>query len=207
LAPALRVATVPNGVDTEYYTPQGSEDPQSLLFVGAFHLDPANADGIVYFAENVMPRIRQEHPRVTLTIVGPHPPPEVQRLASHPGVYVTGYVDDVRPYFGRASVVILPLRAGAGTKVRVFTAMAMGKPIVATPLAAEGIDAKPGEEIVIAELPSEFGDRVAALLQDSLRRKTLGHAAREAAAARYDWRASGHRLQEFYQTLVGTKAG
>jgi glycosyltransferase involved in cell wall biosynthesis len=179
----------------------------SLLFVGAFHLDPANADGIVYFSDHVMPLIHREHPKATLTIVGPYPPPEVQQLASRPGVTVTGYVDDVRPYFTHASVLILPLRAGAGTKVRIFTAMAMGKPVVATPVGAEGIDARFDEGIIIAELPTEFGDRVSALLGDPTRRMQLGRTAREAAAARYDWRVSGRKLEQFYRSLVEARAG
>lgn len=207
LAPAAQVATVPNGVDTSYFTPGGAADPQSLLFVGAFHLDPANADGIVYFTERVLPLIRREHPHVTLTIVGPEPPPEVRRLASHPGVSVVGHVDDVRPYFTRASVLILPLRAGAGTKIRIYTSMAMGTPVVATPIAAEGMDARLDEEIVIADLPNEFADRVAALLEDPEGRVRLGRASREAANTRYDWRVSGRRLEEFYRSLVNSRAG
>lgn len=205
-APTLPIMTIPNGIDTEYFSPQCTEDSHSLLFVGSFHLDPANADGIVHFARHAFPRIRLQIPNVTLTIVGSGPPPEVRQLASQPGVSVFGHVHDVRPHFAKAAVVILPLRAGAGTKVRIFTAMAMGKPMLVSPIAAEGIDARPDEEIVLAELDEPFAERSVALLRDPLGRARIGRSARAAAVERYDWRVIGRRLDEFYHSLLAAKA-
>jgi glycosyltransferase involved in cell wall biosynthesis len=135
-------------------------------------------------------------------VVGPAPPLEVRELAHHPGIEVTGRVEDVRPYLARAALVVLPLRAGAGTKLRIFTAMAMQKVVLASPVAAEGIEAAPEEEIVISDGAEPFAEAAIALLLDGSRRSRIGRAARARAVAQYDWRVIGHRLEEFYTSLL-----
>lgn len=196
-APALPVGVVPNGVDTTAFAPDGESDPNEILFIGSFHLDPANVDGVLHFVREIFPRIRSRWAGAALTIVGHSPPPEVSGLSACPGITVRGYVSDVRPYFARASVIVLPLRAGSGTKIRFLTAMAMGRPVVATTLGAEGMDATPGEEFVLADDPERFAEETVQLMRDPERRRAIGTAAREKAVRDYDWGVIGEKLEEF----------
>jgi polysaccharide biosynthesis protein PslH len=205
-APGITVTTIPNGVDTEYFAPAGTEDPFQLMFLGSFHLDYANVDAAMYFAREIFPRIRRQIPEARLTVVGPRPQPEVQRLARIQGIEVTGRVDDVRPYLARAALLVIPLRGGSGTKVRIFTAMAMQKSVLATSIAAEGIDAIPGEEIVIADGTERFADEAVSLLRDAYRRKRIGRAARALTVAQYDWRVIGNRLEALHASLLDRPA-
>jgi glycosyltransferase involved in cell wall biosynthesis len=206
--PGLTVATVPNGVDTQYFRPAAGEDPRSLLFIGSFGHDEANVDGVRYMAHELLPRIRAQVPDVRLTIVGGGAPPAVQALGREPGIEVLGRVDDVRPHLARAAVLVLPLRAGAGTKVRIFTAMAMSKAVLATPLGAEGWDGAPGGELVVADGPEAFAREAVALLRDPARRTRLGAAARARVVREYDWRVLGRRLEAFHAALLdGAGAG
>ncbi len=201
-APASPVAVIPNGVDTAYFRPVGREDPRELLFIGSFDQDEANADAVLYFAREILPRIRRRVADVHVTVVGSGPPPAVRGLGHTPGIEVLGRVCDVRPYLARAATLVLPLRGGAGTKVRVFTAMAMQKPVLTTPLGTEGVQAAPGEEIVVADGPDAFAEEAVALLLDPERRARIGRAARARAVAEYDWRVLGRRLEAFHAALL-----
>lgn len=200
-APGVPVAAIPNGVDTAYFRPAGPEDPRALLFVGSFGQDEANVDAAVSFAREILPRIRRSVPDARLAVVGSGPPPAVRRLARLPGVEVLGRVDDVRPHLARAAVLGLPLRGGAGSKVRVFTAMAMQKAVLATPLGLEGCDAAPGEEVMVADGPEAFAEEAVALLRDPARRARIGEAARRRVVASHDWRVLGRRLEAFHAAL------
>ncbi len=186
-APRARVRAIPTGVDTTYFTPNGSsEKPDALVFTAGMDWFP-NEDGIVHFAESVLPRIRGKAPDVSLTIVGRHPSPRVQRLAAIPGVRVTGTVDDVRPYVAEASVYVVPLRVGGGTRLKIFEALAMGKAVVSTTVGAEGLPLTPGTHFLRADEPEAFADAVVALLRDPGRRKALGSAGRGLVESRYSW--------------------
>jgi glycosyltransferase involved in cell wall biosynthesis len=200
--PGLDVATIPNGVDTDYFRPFGQEQPHSLLFIGAFDLEYANVDAVLQFARDILPLIRRRVPDAVLTVVGPAPPRAVLDLAQNPGIEVTGRVEDIRPYLARAALVILPLRGGAGTKIRIFTAMSMQKAVLASSLAVEGIDAATGEEIAIADGPERFAAEAISLLTDAPRRLRIGRAARARAVAQYDWRTLGQKLDDFYASLL-----
>src|SRR5439155_3565265 len=126
-APRARISAVPTGVDTEYYTPNGSrEQSGTLVFTGAMDWFP-NEDGIAHFVEVVFPRIRAAAPDASLTVVGRNPGPRVQRLAAVPGVRITGTVNDVRPYVARGAVDVVPLRVGGGTRLEVFEDRGRGK--------------------------------------------------------------------------------
>lgn len=201
--PGLAAAVVPNGVDTEYFRPQGREDPRSLLFIGSFGHDEANVDGVRYFAREILPRIRAQVADAHLSIVGGGAPAAVQALGRQRGIEVLGRVDDVRPHLARAAMLVLPLRAGAGTKVRIFTAMAMAKVVLTTPLGAEGWDGAPGEELVVASGAEAFAAEAVALLRDPDRRARIGQAARARVVRDYDWRALARRLEVFHASLVG----
>ena len=186
-APKATVRTIPTGVDTTYFTPNGSQETRgALVFTGSMDWFP-NEDCILYFTEAVLPRIRDAAPDVTLTVVGKNPGPRVQRLAAIPGVRVTGTVDDVRPYVAASAVCVVPLRVGGGTRLKIFEALAMGKAVVSTTVGAEGLPLVPGTHFVQADDPAEFADAVVALLRDPARRRALGAAGRRLVEERYSW--------------------
>jgi glycosyltransferase involved in cell wall biosynthesis len=186
LAPDATLLTVPTGVDTSYFVPRGlAERPGSLVFTGAMDWYP-NEDAVVHFVASVLPRIRRERPATTLTVAGRNPPPRVRELAGE-GVNVTGSVDDVRPFVESASVYVVPLRVGGGTRLKVFEALAMGKALVSTSVGVEGLPVVPGEHFVLADTPEDFAREVGALLADGGRRRRLGAAGRRLVEQRYSW--------------------
>jgi glycosyltransferase involved in cell wall biosynthesis len=205
LAPDASVAVSPAGVDLERYYPQPmSEEPGTLVFVGALDWPP-NADAIRWFRTKVWPRIAQEEPTARWIVVGKSPPADILHWPEEDrNIEVTGYVDDVRPDLLRASVVIVPLRSGGGMRLKILEAMAAGKTVVSTPMGAEGISARSGEEIVLAGADRSFGVEVVRLLRQAPERKRIGKAAR-AWAEGYGWSGIAADLEREYQALLGTR--
>jgi len=193
LVPGLDVAIVPNGVDVAYYTgyrPGPADVPDvardSLVYVGKMDFRP-NVDAMLWFADDILPLIRRDVPEARLYVVGMKPHPRLGRLANRPGIVVTGSVPDVRAYLAPAAVVVVPLRMGGGTRLKVLEAMAMSKAVVSTAVGAEGLGTTPGRELLVADAPADFAHAVVALLRDPARRAALGQAARQFVAARFDW--------------------
>jgi sugar transferase (PEP-CTERM/EpsH1 system associated) len=201
LAPRTRVCCVPNGVDTSEFTPRlNRESPQPhLVFVGTLSYPP-NAEAVLHFCRHIMPLIRAAIPDVHLTVVGQQPPPEVRALAGT-GITVTGTVPDVRPYLGAAQVVV-PLLQGAGTRLKILEALAMGKAVVSTSIGAEGLDLTHGSELLIADRDEEFARRTVQLLRNPSLRRALGERGRTRVVRDYDWRRIGGMLEAAYQALV-----
>jgi sugar transferase (PEP-CTERM/EpsH1 system associated) len=189
------VHVVPTGVDTEYFTAPPS-DPRSrkLVFTGSMDWLP-NEDAMLFFCREVLPRVREAEPAVTLSIVGRVPTPAVSRLAADTGVEVTGRVDDVRPYVRDAAVYVVPLRIGGGTRLKIFEAMAMGRAVVSTAIGAEGLPVTSGEHLVIADEPDAFARETVRLLREVERRRRIEAAARTLVADRYDWSAVAGELE------------
>jgi sugar transferase (PEP-CTERM/EpsH1 system associated) len=189
------IHVVPTGVDTEFFqstpSPPGS---RSLVFTGSMDWLP-NEDAIVYFCREILPVIRTQEPEVTLSIVGRAPTSRVVRLGDEPGVTVTGRVDDVRPYMAGASVYVVPLRIGGGTRLKIFEAMAMGKAVVSTSVGAEGLPVRNGEHLVLADEPCAFADAVVQLMRDGNRRQALESAARRLVVERHDWSSVAGELE------------
>jgi len=206
-APGIRIQVIPNGVDLKFFRPSGilREDPPILLFVGTMHYYP-NIDAVRYFFEAIYPFVRQARPDVRVQIVGHRPPPEIQRLADPPSIEVTGSVLDVRPYYERASVFIVPLRLGGGTRLKILEAMAMGLPVVSTSIGAEGLDIHPGEDIWIADDPRAFADGVLRLLSDRALWDRLS-AGGQRLASRYDWRELTRPLVNLVEALIRERKG
>jgi glycosyltransferase involved in cell wall biosynthesis len=203
ICPEADVTTVPNGADVEYWTPgdtNGAAEPSSILYFGNLSWPP-QADAAVYFHDKILPLVRQRVPGVKFYIAGQNPPETVKALAGD-GVIVTGFVPDMREYVAHASVVVMPLRAGAGTKHRVFQAMCMKKPVVCTAVAAEGIALTDGETALLADEPETFANATVSLLQDTALRQRLGERGRQLVLDRYDWRAIYERLEEAFQEAV-----
>ena len=203
-----RVTAVPNGVDLEYFAPRTREPAErqspTLVFTGVMDYRP-NVDGIAWFVKSILPSVRAAVPDVRLFIVGNRPSKTVQRLASDPGVVVTGFVPDVREYVARG-VSIAPLRIARGIQNKVLEAMAMGRPIVVTPQAFEGIDAVPGRDLMVASDEREFAARTIECLQDSAHADRLGCAARARAEQAYSWSNNLALLDELLPAEGGVPA-
>lgn len=199
------IVVVPNGVDSAYFAPEDgaceAEQHANLVFTGSMHYAP-NTEAMLYFAAEIWPLIRAKVPNVTLKIVGGDPPPEILRLGRLPGVVVTGYVPDVRPYLAEAQVVVAPLRIGGGTRLKIVEALAMGRAVVSTPIGCEGLDVQDGRHLLVANQPAEFATQVIELLSDPARREALGREGRHLVGERYDWQAIGSRLETSLRELV-----
>jgi len=201
-----RFSVVPNGVDTAYFKPVPiPQRPGHLIWVGGMG-SPYNADAVDYFLAAIWPEISRRHPEVTAEFVGESPTPALQRLAgTDPRIQLTGFVDDIRPLVSAATLFIAPLRSGSGTKVKVLNAMAQAKAVVATPVAAEGIEGVDGEHLAIAATPQAFAAAVSALLADTGRTLRMGAAARALIDAKYSWEVIGRTMDQLY-TLSGPSA-
>ena len=186
-SPGALIRDVPTGVDVGYFKPNGAEKARAnLVFTGSMDWHP-NEDAILYFIREILPAIRREVPGTTLTVVGRNPGLQLQEAAREAGVEVTGTVDDVRPYVDAASVYVVPLRIGGGTRLKIFEALAMGKAVVSTSVGAEGLPLVQGEHYLCADEPAGFVAAVVALLRDPARRVSLGEAGRRLTEERYAW--------------------
>jgi sugar transferase (PEP-CTERM/EpsH1 system associated) len=202
LLPSLGATVVPNGVDIAHYQ-QGDVTPaplgeQALVFTGKMDFRP-NVDAVLWFGSHVWPRVRQAAPEAQFYIVGRDPHPRLDPMADMPGVTLTGFVDDIRPYIAAAAVYVVPLLTGGGTRLKVLEAMAMGQALVSTTLGCEGIDAQPGRDLVLADEADVFASRVAALLRDAPRREALGRAARAFVERNFDWPIVTAALDRVYE--------
>ena len=165
----------------------------------------ANEDGIVYFMDKVLPIIRQHVSDAKLWVVGRRPSSRLERLAKNiSGVRLTGTVADIRPYMAKASVYVVPLLVGGGTRLKIFEAMAMGKAIVSTSIGAEGLPVAPGENILLADTAEDFARQVVALLRSQARREDLGRLARQLVERNYSWNSVGSDLSETLTSLVSS---
>ena len=197
------IHVVQTGVDTSYFTPApGRERRAHLVFTGSMDWLP-NEDGMLYFVREILPRIRQEEPDVTLSIVGRAPTPAVTRLAELSGVEVTGRVDDVRPHVAAGEVYIVPLRIGGGTRLKIFEAMSMGKAVVSTTVGAEGLPVTPGRDIAIADGPAPFADAVVRMIRDRDMRERIAAEAHRLVVERYDWAAVAAGFEEALAAVSG----
>jgi sugar transferase (PEP-CTERM/EpsH1 system associated) len=183
-------AVIPNGVDSSYFKPAaGTRNGHSIVFVGRMDYFP-NIDGAEYFAKNIFPIIRQRIPDARLQFVGSDPSRAVLKLANIPGVVVTGHVPDVRPYLKDATVTIAPLRLARGTQNKILESMAMGVPVVATSVAAKGVAAVPGAQLLVADEPEQFADAVVSILENSRLGQSISYAARRQVEEAHSWSRS-----------------
>ena len=202
IAPGARTAVIPNGVDTDYFTPREGEETPALIYAGGMNMF-ANRDAVEWFLETAWPLIKKAVPGVRFFALGARPSRAIlDAAAADPAVEAPGFVDDIRPWVARAAVYVVPLRVGGGTRLKIVDAMAQGKAIVATTLGAEGIDANAGEHFVLADEPPAFADAVISLLHDPARRRALGAAARARVCETYAWPLLGRQISAHYARVV-----
>jgi len=183
-----KLFVVPNGTDTEFFHPNVNKVvDDSVIWLG--HMDVhTNRDAVLYFWRDIYPILRKKYPQVRMTFVGTAPPKEIEEASktdSH--VEVTGFVEDIRPYIGKAAVMVVPIRIGSGTRLKILDAMAMGKAIVSTAVGCEGLNVNDGKNIMIADNPEEFAERVINLLINRDIRNTLENNALTVAQG-YSWK-------------------
>jgi glycosyltransferase involved in cell wall biosynthesis len=200
------VHVVQTGVDTTYFSPRWSADSDvtapRLVFTGSMDWLP-NEDGMSYFVDEILPRIRAQVPGVTLSVVGRAPTPAVRRLAEQSGIEVTGRVEDVRPYVARGTAYVVPLRIGGGTRLKIFEAMSMGKAVVSTTVGAEGLPVTHGRDILIADDPQAFADAVIRLIREPRIRTRIESAARQLVVDHYDWSAVARDFEDALVSVCG----
>jgi hypothetical protein len=197
-------AVIPNGVDSQYFRRETQDEALSptIVFLGRMDYYP-NVEGITWFAREVYPRVRSSVPQVTLRIIGSEPVRPVRELARMPGVVVTGYVVDVRPHLRDASVAVAPLHIARGTQNKILECMAMGLPVVCTPQAARGVEAVPGEHLLVADRSEEFAAKVSDLLQDTHLRRRIATAGAKQVRACHQWENSMKMLDRVLEQVAG----
>jgi sugar transferase (PEP-CTERM/EpsH1 system associated) len=186
---AQAVFDVPTGVDTEFYRPSGAieSSKHGIVFTGSMDWLP-NEDAIRYFMREIMPLIKNKVPDASLTVVGRNPPSSLVDLSKEdPSLVITGRVDDVRPYIESAAAYVVPLRIGGGTRLKIFEAMAMEKPVVSTTIGAEGLPLTNGVELLVADEPETFGDAVVKVLSDRSWASELAQRAAAAVRQNHGW--------------------
>ena len=199
ISPSSHIEVVENGVDVNFFLPKDDNvDTNQLIFAG--RLDQySNMDAILYFCSSVWPLIKERFPEMRFTIIGNNPSQKLLEIAKNDaGIEILGYVDDVRPYFAKATISVCPIRDGGGTRIKILDAMAMGMPIVSTTIGCEGLDVIPGENVLIANTPKEFLDNIEKLIFDSSLRKKLSNFARKTVENKYSWSIIGEKLNNIY---------
>jgi glycosyltransferase involved in cell wall biosynthesis len=202
--PGASVTVVPNGVNSAAFATSLPDAPgNTLLFVGSMDYH-ANADAVTSFTQNAWPTISKKFPSLKFVIVGRSPGREVRMLASEK-IHVTGTVNDVRPFYANALAVIVPLRVGGGTRLKILEAMAAGVPVISTTIGAEGILARHGQEIFLADSTQQIIDALEFLLRNPVLWRNMAEAARLLASKHYDWASIGDRLHNVYSDLIASR--
>jgi glycosyltransferase involved in cell wall biosynthesis len=201
-AEGSRISVVPTGVDLKQYQPDFGYTPSEpvVMFVGAMDWEP-NVDAMEYFCQEIWPLVLVQSPGAKLRIVGRNPGERVQKLSSN-SVKVTGRVPSVAEHLREATLVVVPLRIGGGTRLKIYEAMAAGKAVVSTSVGAEGLDVRHSKDIVLADTPQSFAEAVIVLLHDENMRARYEHAAAE-RAAQYDWSVIGDKFGEVLEGVAG----
>jgi glycosyltransferase involved in cell wall biosynthesis len=206
LAPdaADNITVVPNGVDLEYFRPAiGPRDPATLVFVGrmGYH---ANIDAVARVIHHVLPVIWERRPDVSFTVVGPDPPSRLLRAARRAAgrIRFEGYVPDVRPLLGRATATVAPFAYAVGMQNKVLEAMAMGTPVVTTPVGAAALDVRDGEHLLVAADAASIARQILRLLDDTALRERIAAGGRRYVAATHDWAAIVRSVIELYEHSV-----
>lgn len=183
---ASHVHVVPNGANPHRECDGRMEDPATMLFVGNLAHFP-NIDAVSYFWDAIWPDIQHRHDDARFIVAGRSAPLELQALHDGERCIVTGPVPDLAPIYERASLVIVPMRLGSGTRIKVLEALAHGKAVVSTSIGVEGLDLRSGVDVVVADERDAFAQACSRLLADRGERRRLGEAGRKRVLDRYGW--------------------
>ena len=202
ILPELDIAVVPHGVDVEDFSfsdIKGRE--RSVVFVGNY-LHYPNVDAVLYFYQEIWPRIKSEDAGIKFNVVGQDPPPEIQTLSQDDAVIVTGRVDDVRPYLKKGRVFICPVRLGGGFRGKILEAMAVGTPVVSSPLGAEGVPSVQGENIIVADNPEEFAKGILDLMNNDILFERISKKARKLVEEKFAWQKGVEVMEEVLEKMM-----
>lgn len=197
-----KAALVQNGCTPVDLSPS-SPSPPRILFVGTLHYPP-NAEAAQLLVERVLPRVREVRPDVELDLVGASPPDLAMRLAGRDGVTLHGFVEDLGPYYGHATLTAIPLVRSTGTNVKVLEAMGYGLPVITTSTGMAGLTALvAGQDLVVVPDWSACANAVLGLLGDSTARRNLARSAHDRVQEHYSWDAIRRNLREAIVGLAG----
>ena len=199
----LRVAVVPNGVDSDYFTPDARRpDSRTVAFHGVMDFAP-NVTAARYLAERIWPHVLEQEPEARLLLIGRNPTAAVRALGGHANVTVTGDVADVRPWLREAAVYACPMVSGTGIKNKLLEAMALELACVAAPRALGGLAVKHGRQLLVAEDEAQLASAIVSLIRDAGLRAALGHEAREYVRAAHSWEAAAKAYESVYREVIG----
>jgi len=202
------VSHVPTGVDTNYFRPSTAKrnGPPNIVFTGSMDWLP-NDDAMKCFIRDVLPLIKRSIPDIKLTVVGRKPYSQLLEMSKRdPSIVVTGRVDDVRPYIDQASVYVVPIRIGGGTRLKIYEAMAMEKPVVSTTVGAEGLPVMDGREILLADTPEHFAEAVVNVLTDEKLASGLVNRAAHLVREQFGWDIAAEKFKELCGQALEAKA-
>jgi polysaccharide biosynthesis protein PslH len=198
----MRTTVVANGVDTAYFSPRPDPGGQTLLFCGSLDMYP-NQEAVKYFFEAIWPGLRSRHKDIEIYIVGRQPPEWLKaRAGTDNRLHVTGFVDDVRSYFQKATICICPIREGGGTRLKILDSLAMGVPVIATSFACSGLNLRHDRDVIMSDNADEFGRQVEQLLDRADLRLRIGLAGRRMVEREYSWNVVGKNLVRAYERAV-----
>ena len=211
----IKGEVIPNGVDTEFFKTiddrpetidQESKSQvsslESLVFTGSLDWLP-NEDAVLFFCKEILPLIWRSNPEAKFYVVGKGATQKLLELSQQDKrIVMTGRVDDVRPFIAKSQVFVVPIRVGGGTRLKILEAMAMEKAVVSTTVGAEGIQHTKGKDILLADEPQDFADKVVSLLNNPSKRQEMGEAGRELVCRLYDWNIIGERLNAIYREIT-----
>ena len=198
---SVDITVIPIAVDTDELKPVNrSPDADHILYLGTMYWPP-NIDGVFWFIHEVLPLLRAQRPNLVFDVVGARPPQELLELSKpDTGINVTGYVKDITPYLEKAGMMIVPLRAGGGMRVKILEALAYGVPMVSTTLGCEGIAVTSEQEVLIADTPQDFAQAVLRLLENRSQADELAKNGRTLIEMKYDYRMACQPLEQVYQS-------
>ena len=198
------IRVIKNGVDLERLWPPEKNVQSScmLLFVGGMTRFP-NRDAMVYFARDIWPKLEKSHPEIKMVVIGSSPDSYLLQLSEKNNNFeVKGFVENVKPYYDAATILVCPVRDGGGTRLKILDSFSAEKAVVSTPLGAEGIGAEDGKEILIAETAEEFTNKINFLINNPEVRKNIERNARLFVEKNYDFRKIGQQLNNIFELLV-----
>jgi polysaccharide biosynthesis protein PslH len=207
VCPLSNVTVISNGIDCEYYQPRTTMAAEpTIIFIGVMDFPP-NVDAMSFFCRDVLPIVWRAVPEAHMLIVGRHPTEGVKALAvDDDRITVTGEVEDVRPWLARSQVSVCPTRSGAGIKNKILEAWACGVPVVGTRMSAQGVSARPGENMLIGDDATDMANAVITVMRDGGLRQRLAEAGRSTAILEYSWQSKANQLETILERAAAGKS-